>query len=221
MKRLLTGLVIACLASGAWVSARSNSNTATHKKKLPLVIGHRGATGYLPEHTLASYELAIQPGADFIEPDLVSTKDGVLIARHEVDITGHDRRRRPSGVRRRGAQPRPSTASPAPAGLRTTSRWPKSARCAPSSGCPSGRSSSTASTRFRRCRSDPTLAQHGAERTRTHHRRLSGDETPDVPPVSGTAARRAAGRDPRPIRVGQAELAGLHSIVRSRPISRS
>ena len=54
---------------------------------LPLVIGHRGASGYLPEHTLAAYELAIIQGADFIEPDLVSTKDGVLIARHEVNIT--------------------------------------------------------------------------------------------------------------------------------------
>ena len=53
----------------------------------PIVIGHRGASGYLPEHTLEAYALAIQQGADFIEPDLVSTKDGVLIARHEVNIT--------------------------------------------------------------------------------------------------------------------------------------
>lgn len=52
-----------------------------------LVIGHRGAPGHLPEHTLASYSLAIQQGADFIEPDLVSTKDGVLIARHENDLS--------------------------------------------------------------------------------------------------------------------------------------
>jgi glycerophosphoryl diester phosphodiesterase len=49
----------------------------------PLVIGHRGASGYLPEHTLAAYTLAIEMGADYIEPDLVATKDGVLIARHE------------------------------------------------------------------------------------------------------------------------------------------
>ncbi|WP_306296886.1 esterase-like activity of phytase family protein [Nostoc sp. TCL26-01] len=49
----------------------------------PEVIGHRGASGYRPEHTLASYQLAIDKGADFIEPDLVVTKDGVLIARHE------------------------------------------------------------------------------------------------------------------------------------------
>ena len=53
----------------------------------PIVIGHRGASGYRPEHTLASYELAIKMGADFIEPDLVSTRDGVLIARHENEIS--------------------------------------------------------------------------------------------------------------------------------------
>ncbi|NET73217.1 MAG: glycerophosphodiester phosphodiesterase [Sphaerospermopsis sp. SIO1G2] len=49
----------------------------------PLVIAHRGASGDLPEHTLEAYQLAIDQGADFIEPDLVITKDGVLIARHE------------------------------------------------------------------------------------------------------------------------------------------
>lgn len=54
---------------------------------LPLVIGHRGASGYLPEHTLESYRRGIELGADFIEPDLVATKDGVLIARHEPNIT--------------------------------------------------------------------------------------------------------------------------------------
>lgn len=54
----------------------------------PIVIGHRGASGSRPEHTLAAYALAIADGADFIEPDLVSTKDGVLVARHENEISG-------------------------------------------------------------------------------------------------------------------------------------
>jgi glycerophosphoryl diester phosphodiesterase len=54
---------------------------------MPLIIGHRGASGYRPEHTLASYRLAIEMGADFIEPDLVSTKDHVLVARHENEIS--------------------------------------------------------------------------------------------------------------------------------------
>src|ERR687885_466206 len=56
--------------------------------KLPIVIGHRGACGHRPEHTLASYELAIEMGADFIEPDVISTKDGVLMVRHENEISG-------------------------------------------------------------------------------------------------------------------------------------
>lgn len=54
----------------------------------PLVIAHRGASGLRPEHTLASYELAIEQGADVIEPDLVPTRDGVLVARHENEIGG-------------------------------------------------------------------------------------------------------------------------------------
>ncbi len=53
-----------------------------------LVIGHRGAPGYRPEHTLASYELAARLGADYLEPDLVSTQDGVLVCRHEPEIGG-------------------------------------------------------------------------------------------------------------------------------------
>lgn len=52
----------------------------------PLVIAHRGASGHLPEHTLEAYRLAIEMGADFIEPDLVSTRDGHLVARHEPEI---------------------------------------------------------------------------------------------------------------------------------------
>jgi glycerophosphoryl diester phosphodiesterase len=53
----------------------------------PLVFGHRGASGYRPEHTLEAYRLAIAMGADYIEPDLVPTKDGVLVARHENEIS--------------------------------------------------------------------------------------------------------------------------------------
>lgn len=54
----------------------------------PLVIGHRGAPGYRPEHTRASYELAFALGADAVEPDLVATRDGVLVVRHENEISG-------------------------------------------------------------------------------------------------------------------------------------
>ena len=53
---------------------------------IPLIIAHRGASGHRPEHTLEAYALAIEMGADVIEPDLVSTKDHVLVARHENEI---------------------------------------------------------------------------------------------------------------------------------------
>jgi glycerophosphoryl diester phosphodiesterase len=67
---------------------RNEDNGDQSPQSRPLVIGHRGASGYRPEHTLASYALAARMGADFIEPDLVSTKDGVLVARHENEIGG-------------------------------------------------------------------------------------------------------------------------------------
>jgi glycerophosphoryl diester phosphodiesterase len=99
MTRLKNRLVLALMATallalllvpgGAGASSNSASMAADSKHaRLPIVIGHRGASGYRPEHTLASYELAIEMGADYIEPDLVSTKDHVLVARHENDISG-------------------------------------------------------------------------------------------------------------------------------------
>ena len=56
--------------------------------RTPIVIGHRGAPGHRPEHTLPGYELAVRMGADFIEPDLVCTADGVLVARHDAELSG-------------------------------------------------------------------------------------------------------------------------------------
>jgi glycerophosphoryl diester phosphodiesterase len=54
----------------------------------PLVIGHRGASGYRPEHTSLAYRLAWRSGADSVEPDVVSTRDGVLVCRHDLDLAG-------------------------------------------------------------------------------------------------------------------------------------
>ncbi len=68
------------------VAPFSAADDNKHDSKAPLVIGHRGAPGYLPDHTLEGYALAIELGADFIEPDLVATKDGFLIARHEPNL---------------------------------------------------------------------------------------------------------------------------------------
>jgi glycerophosphoryl diester phosphodiesterase len=86
---IVTALLALLLVPGAEGASSSSASMAADSKHapLPIVIGHRGASGYRPEHTLASYELAIEMGADYIEPDLVSTKDHVLVARHENDIT--------------------------------------------------------------------------------------------------------------------------------------
>jgi glycerophosphoryl diester phosphodiesterase len=86
----LFALVCATLAATLITACGGNDdgNFATLNGKAPLVIGHRGAAGFLPEHTIEGYTLAINQGADFIEPDLVMTKDGVLIARHEPMLDG-------------------------------------------------------------------------------------------------------------------------------------
>lgn len=57
-------------------------------RRLPLVIGHRGAPGYRPEHSRSSYDLAVELGVDAVEPDIVATRDGVLVVRHENEISG-------------------------------------------------------------------------------------------------------------------------------------
>jgi glycerophosphoryl diester phosphodiesterase len=80
-------LIAAALALTAATLAPAVADAHGGDEPHPLVIGHRGAPGYLPDHTLAGYALAIRLGADFIEPDLVATKDGHLIARHEPNIT--------------------------------------------------------------------------------------------------------------------------------------
>jgi glycerophosphoryl diester phosphodiesterase len=70
------------------LEAQTARRWRTLNEQQPLVIAHRGASGYMPEHTLEAYTRAIEMGADFIEPDIVSTKDGVLIARHEPLLDG-------------------------------------------------------------------------------------------------------------------------------------
>ena len=79
---LLALLLLAAFSLGATPAFADLREDFPH----PLVIGHRGTHGYLPAHTLEGYALAIELGADFIEPDLVATKDGYLIARHEPNL---------------------------------------------------------------------------------------------------------------------------------------
>jgi glycerophosphoryl diester phosphodiesterase len=83
----LTLLLIAGVVAGPTFAHRDKPGAHDPAAHKVIIIGHRGAAGYRPEHTLASYELAARMGADYVEPDLVSTKDHVLVARHEPDIT--------------------------------------------------------------------------------------------------------------------------------------
>jgi glycerophosphoryl diester phosphodiesterase len=92
-RTVITGLAVTPFAAAVAEPAlaappSSQALSASSRKGATLVIGHRGASGYRPEHTLASYELAARMGADFIEPDVVTTKDGVLVCRHEPEIGG-------------------------------------------------------------------------------------------------------------------------------------
>jgi glycerophosphoryl diester phosphodiesterase len=84
-RQLLAATAGCALASAA--GSQPRWPYATLNGQPPLVIAHRGASGHLPEHTLAAYELAIEQGADFIEPDLVVTGDGALVVRHEHELS--------------------------------------------------------------------------------------------------------------------------------------
>ncbi|MFI7612480.1 glycerophosphodiester phosphodiesterase [Nonomuraea terrae] len=90
IRRLLATVLSGVLAGGTFavVLTQIPPAAAERRGQAPLVIGHRGASALRPEHTLLSYEAAIAIGADYIEPDLVSTKDHVLVARHENEISG-------------------------------------------------------------------------------------------------------------------------------------
>ena len=89
LRRAAAGVSFTALLFGCtWSQAHDwRPHHFTHNEPKPLVIGHRGGgSGYLPEHTLEAYALGIELGADYIEPDLVATKDGHLIARHEPNL---------------------------------------------------------------------------------------------------------------------------------------
>jgi glycerophosphoryl diester phosphodiesterase len=89
-RSVLTGTAAAVLGGFAAVPLAAGPAAAApdHGWPTPFVVGHRGASAYRPEHTVASWELAARLGADVVEPDLVPTKDGVLVCRHEPEISG-------------------------------------------------------------------------------------------------------------------------------------
>ena len=100
-RRFALGMAGAAVMAGMMGSGAR----AQVQRPKPLVLGHRGAPAHRPEHTLASYAKAIADGADYIEPDLVPTKDGVLVARHENNITDTtDVARRPEFAARKATK---------------------------------------------------------------------------------------------------------------------
>ncbi|MFN9373896.1 MAG: glycerophosphodiester phosphodiesterase [Planctomycetaceae bacterium] len=86
MKPAIAGLAAGVLWLVGVTMAGADQPSVQESQRRPIVIAHRGASGQRPEHTLAAYQLAAEQGADFIEPDLVITRDGVLVARHEPEI---------------------------------------------------------------------------------------------------------------------------------------
>ena len=215
---LALGAVMAPLAD-----AKKHKKHKSAREPKPLVIGHRGAGGYVPEHTLQSYRLAIRLGADYVEPDLVMTKDHVLIARHEPILGDSDPSTtgdstnvgRPSGVRlarddedarRRGDQ---GLLGP---GLHAR-RDQDARRTADASG---GAADSV--RRHVQGRDVPGAhqpGQAGVEEAPPPDRHLSRDEAPDVPREPGTAARGRDREDAEEERAQQQELAGVPPVVRA------
>ncbi|MET9245733.1 glycerophosphodiester phosphodiesterase [Nonomuraea sp. NPDC003709] len=86
--RKIAATTLAIITPLAGASAAPAAAEATPDRSQVVVIGHRGAAGHRPEHTQGGYELAVAMGADWIEPDLVPTKDHVLVVRHENEISG-------------------------------------------------------------------------------------------------------------------------------------
>ena len=121
-RSMLAGSGAALAALGVPGAATARQGHGRRRGRRPIVIGHRGASAYRPEHTIASYTLAIEIGADYIEPDLVFTKDGKLVARHEPDIGGTTDVADPPSSRTAAIQRRSMASASRTPGSRSTSR---------------------------------------------------------------------------------------------------
>ena len=180
-----------------------------HHPLEPLVIGHRGASGYRPEHTLASYALAIRQGADYIEPDLVSTKDGVLVARHENEISGTtDVADHPEFADRRATKVIDGrevtgwfTEDFTLAELKTLRAKERLPEVRP------GQHQVRREVQGPDPRRGAAAGRDGVAADRPHDRRLPGDQAPDVLRLDRALARGAAAADPAPAPPGPALVA--------------
>ena len=196
------GAAAALSLSGCSMPGASPGGLATLDGKPPLVIAHRGASGYLPEETLEAYARAVELGADVIEMDLVVTKDGVLITRHDPNLAHGAPTWRPnhsSPLARRQCR---STAKRKPAGSARTSRWLRSRRWGRSRPTPSGPAT-------QRALQDPDLPggagsnRRPVEGDRPRDRNLSRNQEPYFLPRHGPADGRQA--------IAMLDRAGLNS----------
>ena len=221
-------MLLSILALGAVMAplADAKKTTSGHKsarEPKPLVIGHRGAGGFVPEHTLQSYRLAIKLGADYVEPDLVMTKDHVLIARHEPilgdsdptttgdstnvgdhpEFASRETTRTLDGVPTKGFWAQDFTlAEIKTLGARQTRRR-------------RGRLSSTASSRSRRSRSSSTWSSGESKK---RHRRIGiypETKHPTFHESQGLPLEGAIVQDAEEERAQQQELAGVPPVVRA------
>ena len=192
--RTLTWLTLVLVSASAVAVAltAASPEAGANGKREPIVIAHRGASGYRPEHTLAGYEHAIDHGADYIEPDLVSTKDGVLVARHENEIGGTTDVADASRVRRPADDEDRSTASSIDR-LVHRGLHARRAEDAAREGADSG--ATPAERGFDGLFEVPTL-QEVIDLAKSRGRRhLPRDQAPDLLRLDRPLARGAAGRD--------------------------
>ena len=182
----------------------------------PLVIGHRGASGERPEHTLESYRLAIEQGADFIEPDLVLTSDGEMVARHEPVLDGT------TDVAAKFPATRMATRNLD--GVPTTAYFASDFTLAELKTLRAIQPRAGRSTAVRRPVPDPDAGRGdraGQDRGRQggpHDRHLSGDQALDLPrwPVRRQRVRGQAGGMLHAAYGNTVEGAGVHPVLRSR-----
>ena len=176
----------------------------------PVLVGHRGASGYRPEHTLAAYELAIEQGADYIEPDLVSTRDGVLVARHENEIGGTtDVADHPEFAGRRTTKA--IDGRPVTGWFTEDFTYKELAHPAREGAAPAGASRQHG---VRRRGADPDPRRGDQARPPRGRRHLPRDQAPDLlrlhRPLAGGAARRGAAQAP----LGRRRRPGHHPVLR-------
>ena len=153
---LLAALALGVFAVEAAAPVQTSGKWHTLDGKPPLVIAHRGASGYRPEHTIASYTLAIEQGADYIEPDLVADARRSPGRAARAAARRHHRREVAPAVR---GSPHDEDAGRQVGhrlSSRATSRSPRSSSCAPCSRTRRARKNTTAASRFRRSRRSST-----------------------------------------------------------------